>query len=199
MRSRFIPNKDLLVSLFVIALGINTDALASTAEQYTIDPDHTFSSFEYSHWGLSTQRNRFDRTTGYIALDQSAGTGEVMIEIDAASVNTGIEIFNKALRASDFFNTEKYPKILFTSSHLVFDGENLKQVEGDLTIKDITRSVTLEITNFNCRFMLPYGKRACGANGSVKILRSDYHLGRFVPFVSDAVTLHIVVEAIKDY
>ncbi|QRX82746.1 YceI family protein [Glaciimonas sp. PAMC28666] len=192
-------NNRWLILLFIVAIGADADANASATEHYTIDPDHTFSSFEYSHWGLSTQRNRFDRTSGYIALDQTAGTGEIMIEIDAASVNTGTEMFNKALRASEFFDAEKYPKILFTSTHLLFDGGTLKQVEGDLTIKDITHTVTLEITNFNCRFMLLYGKRACGANGFVKILRSDFHLGRFVPFVSDAVTLHVVVEAIKDY
>ncbi|WP_201747326.1 YceI family protein [Glaciimonas sp. PCH181] len=183
----------------LLMLTLSFSAVCSAAERYQIDPDHTFSSFEYNHWGLSTQRNRFDTTSGFIELDQTAGTGQVMIEIDAGSINTGTELFNKTLRGSQFFDVEKYPKIRFTSNHLIFDGENLKQIEGDLTIKDITRTVTLEITNFNCRFMLLYGKRACGANGFVEILRSDYHLGRFVPFVSDAVTLHIVVEAIKEY
>ncbi|KAF3995917.1 YceI family protein [Glaciimonas immobilis] len=189
-------------SLFFLLIALTFSAVsvaASAAEHYTIDPEHTFVSFEYSHWGLSMQRNRFDRSAGYIALDQPSGPGEIMIEIDAASVNTGTELFNKILRASDFFDAEKYPKIRFTSSHLFFDGDNLKQVEGELTIKDVTRTVSLEVTSFNCRFMVLYGKRACGANGFVKILRSDYHLGRFVPFVSDEVTLHIVVEAIKDY
>lgn len=182
-----------------LLLALCCSTATAATEHYQIDPEHTFSSFEYSHWGLSVQRNRFDTTSGFIDLDQTAGTGEVMIEIDARSVNTGTELFNKTLRGSEFFDAEKYPTIRFTSTHLVFDGENLKQIEGELTIKDLTRTVTLEITHFNCRFMLIYGKRTCGANGSVEILRSDYKLGRFVPFVSDAVTLHIVVEAIKEY
>ena len=181
----------------LFAIFFSTSGFAS--ERYKIDPDHTFSSFEYNHWGLSMQRSRFDRTSGFIELDQATGTGEIDIEIDAASVNTGTELFNKALRSSDFFDVEKYPTIRFTSSRLIFDGENLKQVEGELTIKDVTRTVTLELTNFNCRFMLIYGKRACGANGFVNILRSDYNIGRYVPFVSDAVTLYIIVEAIKEY
>ncbi|MGZ9709428.1 YceI family protein [Glaciimonas sp. GNP009] len=199
MRAKVIKVKNGLIILIALAFSASAGSSSGATERFTIDSDHTFSSFEYSHWGLSMQRNRFDRTSGYIAFDQAAGTGEIMIEIEAASVNTGTELFNKALRASEFFDAEKYPKILFTSSQLLFDGDNLKQVQGDLTIKDVTHNVTLEITNFNCRFMLLYGKRACGANGFVKILRSNYHLGRFVPFVSDAVTLHIVVEAIKDY
>ena len=182
----------MLFAIFASASGF-------AAERYKIDPEHTFSSFEYNHWGLSMQRNRFDSTSGFIELDQAAQTGEIEIDIDPASVNTGTELFNKALRSNDFFDVEKYPTIRFTSSHLIFDGDNLTQVDGELTIKDIKRTVTLEITNFNCRFMLIYGKRACGANGFVKILRSDYKLGRFVPFVSDAVTLYIVVEAIKEY
>ena len=199
MRAKVIKVKSGLIILIALAFSASASSSSGATEHFTIDSDHTFSSFEYSHWGLSMQRNRFDHTSGYIAFDQAAGTGEIMIEIDVASVNTGTELFNKALRASEFFDAEKYPKILFTSSQLLFDGDYLKQVQGDLTIKDVTHNVTLEITNFNCRFMLLYGKRACGANGFVKILRSDYHLGRFVPFVSDAVTLHIVVEAIKDY
>lgn len=199
MRAKVIKVKNGLIILIALAFSASAGSSSGATEHFTIDSDHTFSSFEYSHWGLSMQRNRFDRTSGYIAFDQAAGTGEIMIEIEAASVNTGTELFNKALRASEFFDAEKYPKILFTSSQLLFDGDNLKQVQGDLTIKDVTHNVTLEITNFNCRFMLLYGKRACGANGFVKILRSNYHLGRFVPFVSDAVTLHIVVGAIKDY
>lgn len=195
MRTRLIKNSCWL--LLLLAISFSTPGFA--AERYKIDPEHTFSSFEYSHWGLSMQRNRFDRTSGFIEFDQATETGQISIEIDAASVSTGTEVFDKVLRSSDFFDVEKYPTVRFTSSRLIFDGANLKQVEGELTIKNVTRPVTLEITNFNCRFMLAYGKRACGANGFVKILRSDYSLGRFVPFVSDAVTLHIVVEAIKEY
>ena len=59
------------------------------AERFKIDPQHTFASFEYSHFGLSFQRERFNSSSGFIALDQAAGTGEIMIEIDSASINTG--------------------------------------------------------------------------------------------------------------
>ena len=79
-----------------------------------------------------------------------------------------------------------------------FDGERLKQVDGVLTIKGISRSVTLEMTRFECRFMVLYGKRACGANGFTHLSRSDFELGKYVPFVSDAVTLYVSVEAIRE-
>ena len=183
-------------SLLLLALaGSNSNA----AERYQIDSAHTFSYFEYSHWGLSQQRSRFDTTTGTIELDRDNQSGSVEIDIDAASVSTGSDSFNQIMRSGDYFDSANYPKISFKSSTLHFDGPQLTQVDGDLTIKGISHPVTLQISNFNCRFMLIYGKQACGANGSASILRSDYKLGRYVPFVSDAVTLHISVEAIKEY
>lgn len=183
-------------SLLLLALAGNA---SNAAERYQIDSAHTFSYFEYSHWGLSMQRSRFDTTTGTIELDRDNQSGSVEIDIDAASVSTGSDGFNQIMRSGDYFDSANFPKISFKSSALHFDGPQLTQVDGDLTIKGISHPVTLQISNFNCRFMLIYGKQACGANGSASILRSDYKLGRYVPFVSDAVTLHISVEAIKEY
>ena len=172
--------------------------LADAADHYVIDSTHTFSSFEYSHWGLSTQRGRFDRNSGYIDLDRDGQSGNILLEIDAASVSTGTEMFDRIMRSSAFFDVEHYQKILFTSTRFVYDQDQLTHVEGNLTIKDSTRPVTLDISQFNCRFMVLYLKHTCGANGSTKILRSDYKMSRYVPFVSDEVTLYFSVEAIKE-
>ncbi|AEK62181.1 YceI family protein [Collimonas fungivorans] len=193
-----LPTAKLLLRALLLlpAFGVG---VCSAADRYLIDPEHTFSSFEYSHWGLSMQRSRFDTTSGSIEIDQASHGGSIDIEIDAASVSTGSDGFNQVMRSGDFFDAANYPKISFKSSSLHFEEQQLTQVEGELTIKGITHPVILEISNFNCRFMLIYGKQACGANGSARILRSDYKLGRYVPFVSDAVTLHIRVEAIKEY
>jgi len=193
-----LPKKNALLRslLLLLMLGSST---CFAADRYLIDPEHTFSYFEYNHWGLSKQRSRFDTTTGSIEIDQETHSGSIDIEIDAASVSTGSDRFNQVMRSGDFFDAANYPKISFKSSSLHFEEQQLTKVDGDLTIKGITHPVTLEISNFNCRFMLAYGKQACGANGSAKILRSDYKLARYVPFVSDAVTLHISVEAIKEY
>lgn len=171
---------------------------AAAGERFTIDPEHTFSSFEYRHWGLSLQRGRFDRNTGFIELDLPAKTGSIYIEIDAGSVSTGSETFNSIMRSDSFFDTLQFPKISFTSTRLIFSEENLIQIDGNLTIKDIIRPVSIEVTQFSCRFMIMYLRRACGANGQTKILRSDFNVGRYVPFVSDEVSLYFSVEAIQD-
>ncbi|SFH64051.1 Polyisoprenoid-binding protein YceI [Collimonas sp. OK307] len=193
-----LPKKNALPRSLLLLLMLGSSACFA-ADRYLIDPEHTFSYFEYNHWGLSKQRSRFDTTTGSIEIDQDTHSGSIDIEIDAASVSTGSDRFNQVMRSGDFFDAANYPKISFKSSSLHFEEQQLTKVDGDLTIKGITHPVTLEISNFNCRFMLAYGKQACGANGSAKILRSDYKLARYVPFVSDAVTLHISVEAIKEY
>ena len=173
-------------------------SLAAAGERYKIDPEHTFSSFEYKHWGLSLQRGRFDRNSGFIELDLSAKNGAINIEIEANSVSTGSDLFNDIMRSDSFFDAQQYPKIIFNSTKLVFDTERLTQIEGMLTIKDTTRPVIVDVTQFGCRFMIIYLKQACGANGQTKILRSDYKVGRYVPFVSDEITLYFSVEGIKE-
>ncbi len=180
-----------------IALALQA-AGAHAGERYRIDPQHTFSSFEYEHWGLSLQRGRFDSTAGAIDFDAQAKTGTIDIQIDATSINTGNGMFDRVLRSGDFFDVAHFPSIGFKSTALHFDGERLTQVDGMLTIKGISRSVALQMTRFDCRFMIMYGKRACGANGVTRISRSDFELGRYVPFVSDQISLYVSVEAIRD-
>jgi len=165
---------------------------------YRIDPEHTFSSFEYQHWGLSAQRGRFDKNTGNISLDTETKSGSITMEIDATSVNTGSSLFDRAMRSSNFFDANNYPTISFKSDKFLFNNDKLIQVTGKLTIKDITLPVTIEVTQFNCRYAMLYLKQACGANGYTKIRRSDFKVGRFVPFVGNEVTLYFNVEAIKE-
>lgn len=171
---------------------------AHALDRYTVDPEHSFSVYEYNHWGLSRQQGRFDGNTGFIELDLDNSSGSVSIDIPTALVHTGVALFDKAMRSGSFFDVEKYPHMQFRSTRLEFANDKLTKVEGTLSIKGITKPITLELIDFNCHFMPIYAKRACGANGSAKILRSDFELGRFVPFVGDEVTLYITVEAIRD-
>jgi len=176
-------------------------SLSSTAfaasETYVIEGTHTFPRFEYNHLGYSTQVSRFDKTSGKITLDRAAKTGSVDVVIDAKSVNTGYPLFNEHIQGEDFFDTAKYPTITFKSSSLKFDGDKLVAVNGDLTIKGVTKPVTLTVTSFHCMPHPMLKKEACGANATTKIKRSEFNAGKNAPFVSDEVTLTIPVEAIK--
>ena len=184
-----------LAGVFFLAPG--QQALASETS-YRIDPDHTFTSFEYMHWGLSLQRSRFNRQSGTVKLDPDAKSGSVDLSIDTASVSTGSDEFDKTLVSESFFDAQNFPTMHFKSTAMEFDGDKPVRVTGDLTIKDVTKPVTLDISHFACRFMVLYLKQACGANGSAKILRSDFGLGRYAPFITDEATLYFSIEAIKE-
>lgn len=180
-----------------IAASLSSVAMAAP-ETYVIDGSHTMPRFEYSHLGYSTQLSKFDKTSGKITLDRAAKTGSVDVVIDARSVNTGYVLFNEHIQGEDYFNTAKYPTIAFKSSKLKFDGDRLSAVEGELTIKGITKPVTLTVNSFLCMPHPMLKKDACGATATARIKRSEFNAGKNAPYVGDEVTLTIPVEAIKE-
>ncbi len=185
------------LAILAVAASLSSAAFAAP-ETYVIDGTHTLPRFEYNHFGYSTQLSRFDKTSGKITLDRVAKTGSVDVVIDAKSVDTGYALFNEHIQGEDFFDTAKYPTITFKSSNLKFDGDKLVAVEGDLTVKGVTKPVTLTLTSFLCMPHPILKKDACGANATTKIKRSDFNMGKYAPYVSDEVTLTIPVEAIKE-
>lgn len=185
------------LAILAVAATMSSAAFATT-ETYVIDNTHTYPRFEYNHLGYSIQVSRFDKTSGKITLDRAAKTGSVDVTIDAKSVNTGYALFNEHIQAEDYFYTSKYPTITFKSSSLKFDGDKLVAVNGDLTVKGVTKPVTLTVTSFHCMPHPMLKKDACGANATTKIKRSEFNAGKNAPFVSDEVTLTIPVEAVKE-
>jgi len=183
--------------LVALALAASLSSVAFAApETFIIDTNHTKPRFEYSHFGYSTQLSRFDTVKGTITLDRAAKTGAVDVEIDAKSVDTGYALFNEHIQGEDFFDTAKYPTITFKSDKMKFEGDKLVAVEGNLTIKGITKPVTLTVTSFMCMPHPMMKKEACGANATVQVKRSDFNMAKYVPYVSDEVTLSIPVESI---
>ncbi len=182
---------------FLLAAGISASAFAAP-ETYVIDGNHTAPRFEYSHFGYSTQQSRFDKTSGKIVLDRAAKTGSVDVTIDATSVNTGVPIFNGHLQGADFFDTKTFPAITFKSTKVNFAGDKPASIDGNLTIKGVTKPVTLALTSFHCMEHPMLKKEACGANASTKIKRTEFNNGKYAPYVGDEVTLTIAVEAIKE-
>ena len=109
-----------------------------------------------------------------------------------------MKFFNGHLRDEGFFNAEKFPVITFKSSNFKFDGDKPATINGDLTIKGITKPVILAVTSFNCAPHPFTKKEVCGANASTRIKRSEFNAGKNAPAVSDEVTLNIAVEAVKE-
>ncbi|MDP2031148.1 MAG: YceI family protein [Thiobacillus sp.] len=184
-----------LVTLAALAL---CTTIAQAADTYLIDSSHTYPQFTYTHLGYSSQTHGFDKTSGKVTLDRAAQTGSADVTIDATSVHTGSALFNGIIQGADYFDTTRYPTITFKSSKMTFDGKQPVSLAGDLTIKGVTKPVTLTITHFLCMPHPMLKVMACGANATASIKRSDFNMGKGVPFVSDEITLSLAIEAIRE-
>jgi len=167
-------------------------------QTYAVDSSHTFPRFSYNHMGLSKQILSFKKTTGTVVLDKEAKDAKVDVTIDMTSVNTGFEPFDGHIQGEDFLHTAEFPTATFKSTKVVFDGDKPTSIEGDLTIKGVTKPVTLTVTSF---FNGPHPmmkKDAIGANATAVISRTEFNAGKFAPGVGDEVTLDIALEAIVE-
>jgi len=162
---------------------------------YGVDSSHTFPRFSYSHFGYSTQLSSFKNTTGKVVFDAEAKTGSVDITIDMKAVNTGFDDFNGHLQGEDFFDTAKYPTATFKSTKVVFEGDKPKSIEGQLTIKGVTKPVTLTVTAFQAMPHPMMKKPALGATAFTTIKRTEFNAGKFAPYVGDEVRIDIAIEA----
>lgn len=169
----------------------------AASETYVIDPTHTYPRFSYSHFGLSTQLSRFNQTSGTVVLDKSARTAAVDVVIDMTSVDTGYATFNEHIQAEDFLDTAKYPTATFKSTKVTFEGDKPVAIDGNLTIKGVTKPVTLKVTNFVNMTHPMLNKDAIGADASTVIRRSDFNAGKYAPNVGDELTISIALEAVK--
>jgi polyisoprenoid-binding protein YceI len=187
------------MSQLVSALIFTFTASAAFAapETYVVDGSHTYPRFSYSHLGYSTQLSRFNTTTGKVVFDKAAKTGSVDVEIDAKSVDTGSTLFNEHIQGEDFLDTAKFPKATFKSTKVVFEGEKPVKIEGNLTIKGVTKPVTLTVTSFLAMPHPMQKKDAIGANAYTTIKRTEFNAGKYAPHVGDEVRIDIALEAIK--
>jgi len=181
------------------AIALSTLAIGSVMAApvtYAVDSSHTFPRFSYSHMGYSTQLSSFTNTSGTVVFDAIAKTGSVDIVIDMTTVNTGSVDFNGHIQGDGFLDTAKFPKATFKSTKVVFDGDKPASVEGQLTIKGVTKAVTLTVTSFQA---LPHPMMkvpVLGANAFTNIKRTEFGAGKYAPFVGDDVRIDIAIEAI---
>lgn len=186
-------------TIFALAFSSLLAGHAFAAPQsYVIDASHTFPRFSYDHMGMSKQILRFDQTEGKVVLDKDAKQAQVDVTIDMTSVSTGFALFNQHIQGEDFFDTAKFPTATFKSTNVVFEGDRPVSIEGNLTIKGITKPLTLTVTSFWSGDHPMMKKPAIGANAVGVIKRSEFNAGQFAPAVSDEVQLDIGLEAIAE-
>jgi polyisoprenoid-binding protein YceI len=185
------------LALFPIVALLSAPAFA-VPETFIVDNNHTMPRFSYSHMGYSIQLSRFDKASGKIVYDAVAETGSVDVTIDMKSVDTGSAKFNEHIQGEDFLDTDKYPVATFKSTAVKFVGGKPATIDGNLTIKGVTKPVALTVITFQHMMHPMLRKDAIGATATATIKRSDFNAGKYAPLVGDEVTLTIPVEAIKE-
>jgi polyisoprenoid-binding protein YceI len=185
-------------SFAALVLSLAAASALAAPETFVVDGTHTLPRFSYSHFGYSTQLSRFDKTSGKVVFDKVAKTGSVDILIDTKSVDTGYPVFNEHIQGEDFLDTQKYPTATFKSTRVVFDGDKPVTVEGNLTLKGVTKPVTLTVTSFLAMPHPMMKKDAIGANAYTVVKRSEFNAAKYAPYVGDDVRIDIAIEAIKE-
>lgn len=171
--------------------------LLATPVSYSIETNHTYPSFKAPHLGISFWRGKFNKSDGKVVLDREAGTGSVDIVIDAASVDFGHDKMNEHARGEEFFDVAKYPTVSYKGPITFKDGTPVS-VNGQLTMRGVTKPVALTIASFKCIQHPFFKKEACGADASAEFNRADFGMTKGADGDGGKVWLEIQVEAVKD-
>ncbi|MYY00689.1 MULTISPECIES: YceI family protein [unclassified Streptomyces] len=178
-------------------------ALAALTGEYTIDPAHSSIGFTVRHAMVTNVRGSFGEHEGSLKLDGADPAGSTAsIDVRIASVDTGIADRDAHLVSGDFFDAEKFPLMTFRSTSAEQLGGDKYRVTGDLTIKDVSRPLSIDL-EFNGSATDVYGNERVGFEGSAEILRSDWGLTWNAALetggvmVSDKVKLNFDISAIK--
>ena len=179
-----------------------TDFTALTGS-YTFDPAHSRLGFVARHAMVTKVRGSFNEFEGTTTIDgDDPSKSTVTVSLDVASIDTRNAQRDGHLRTNDFFDIEQFPKITFASTSIAHDGGNDFQVTGDLTIKGVTKSITIPF-EFNGEAKDPFGNTRIGFEGKTKISRKDFGITWNAALetggvlVSDEVTLELEVEGVK--
>jgi polyisoprenoid-binding protein YceI len=178
--------RSLLVVMTAAIAAVPGYALAA---EYVIDPAHTSAMFAVKHLMVTTVRGRFGKVQGKMNLDENDITrSSVTAVIDAASIDTDEPKRDEHLRSPDFFDVQKYPTLTFKSTKVQRTKNGLK-VTGDLTIRDVTRPVILDVEGPTKPVKDPYGNVKIGASAITRVNRQDFGLKWNAPMEAGGVVV----------
>jgi polyisoprenoid-binding protein YceI len=175
-----------------------TSPLAAPAGDYTLDPTHTSVVWSLSHAGLSNYTARFDSVTGALTFDpQNPAQSRVDIRIDPNSVNTGLPEFDETLATSGrYFDSDNHPEIRFVSTGIKLTGNNTGLITGDLTLRGVTKPVTLETVFNGAGKSFGNPGETLGFSATTEIMRSEWGMTHLIKLanIGDKITLRIETE-----
>ena len=176
------------------ALAFAQPALA--AETYVFDKAHTNIQFSWDHFGFSTTSAGFEEFSGELQFDpEDRANSSIEVTIDLDSVDSGFDTFNEHLTEKpEWFNTDEYPEATFTSTGIEALGEDRLRVTGDLTLKGVTKEITLETTINKIGKHPVSNAKTIGFDATTTVSRSAFDMGNYAPSVGDEVTISISSE-----
>ncbi|MGB6450306.1 MAG: YceI family protein [Steroidobacteraceae bacterium] len=187
--------RKILLAIAISALTTSTALAVPTT--YTIDDGHSYVTFAYNHMGFSIQEPRFNQVHGTVTYDGVAKIASVQVSIAANSIDIESPALIQVLQGPDYLDVSRFPEITFKSTSVKFDGDAPAVIKGILTVKGISKPVTLRVTSFKHGPNPLTNKDEVGANVTGKISRSAFGAGKYVPEVGDQLTLSIAVEALQ--
>jgi polyisoprenoid-binding protein YceI len=143
---------------------------------WKIDSAHSEINFTVRHMMISNVRGSFENFTGNVELDmENPQNSSVEVQIETSSINTREPKRDAHLKSADFFDVENYPVMTFKSNRIEVLDENRGHIHGDLTIKDVTKPVVLDVT-YAGQAKSPWGATSAGFSATTKINRKDWEL-----------------------
>jgi polyisoprenoid-binding protein YceI len=190
-----------MTSTTATAIPTTTTATSST---WKIDPAHSAAEFKVRHMMISNVKGKFSGLSGSLNLDETDYThSTVDVSIPAASVSTVDDKLDAHLKAADFFDVEKFRTLTFKSTSIRSTGDRDYEVTGDLTIRGVTKSITLSVNDVSAPSKDPWGNQRIGLSATGKVDRRDFGLVWNSPLefggmlVGDEVTITLDVQFIK--
>jgi polyisoprenoid-binding protein YceI len=176
----------------------------TTTTTWNIDPAHTVAEFKVKHMMIANVKGHFSRVSGVLIRDESDPANDrVEATIEAASIETRDEQRDGHLKSSDFFHVEKFPTLHFKSTDIRVVGKEELSVEGDLTIRGVTRKVRFAVEGPTPPAKDPWGNTRIGVSASTKISRKDFGLTWNVALetggilVGDDITITVDAQFVK--
>jgi polyisoprenoid-binding protein YceI len=183
--------------LSALALALFLTLSAAAQESWQLDPPHSSAQFAVRHLGVSTVRGAFTKVSGTVVYDPAnLAKVSVQVTIDATSVDTRVQKRDDDLRSEHFFDVQKYPAITFQSTKVEAAGAGKLRVTGDLTIRGVTKPVTLDVDGPSAPIKDPWGNQRMGASATTKINRMDFGVSADPGMVGDEIMLTLDVEMI---
>jgi len=156
---------------------MSSSAPSAAPVVYDIDPAHTAAHFSVRHMMITNVKGEFSKVSGTVTFSpNNLAASRIEATIDATSIRTREEQRDTHLKSADFLDVANYPEIRFVSKSIESQGEGEYRVKGDLTIRGVTREVTLDVDSVTPEVKDPWGNIKAGASATTKIDREDFGL-----------------------